>query len=79
MEELKWITSMGIGGILAAGMFLYYRRDFLRERRNGQETKQLRIEREKVFINLVEGNIKSNTELTGSLHELREFLKLKLP
>lgn len=79
MEGMEWLASLGVGGVLAGGMFLFYRRDFLRERSNSKENKEMRIQREKVFIALVEGNAKSNAELTASIHELKEVLKIKLP
>lgn len=39
---LKWLASLGVGGVLAGVVLIFYRRDFLRER-NGYQTREDRM------------------------------------
>jgi hypothetical protein len=57
MEVAKWLTTLGIGGALAAFMFLLYRRDIK------QYTDLWKTTTEQL-IKIVVENTKSNTELT---------------
>ena len=34
LEEIKWFSTLGVGGALALFVYMMYRKDFLRERKN---------------------------------------------
>jgi len=69
-EFVKWLATLGIGGILAGFMFIFYRKDIK------QYTELWKIVTEQLIINLKENTI-SNTKLITMLehHELNSLRK----
>ena len=62
------LTTLGVGGILAGAVFVFYRKDFLKERKqNGQ--------REEVIVELVKQSAEVNTRLIGSVDNLTKELQ----
>lgn len=55
-DGLRWLATLGVGGALAAGMFLAYRWDFLRERRNHRTERELAKQREDRLLLVLERN-----------------------
>jgi len=69
-EFIQWLATLGIGGILAGFMFIFYRKDIK------QYTELWKIVTEQLIINLKENTI-SNTKLITMLehHELNSLRK----
>jgi len=55
-EFIKWLSTLGIGGILAAFMFMYYRKDVK------QYTELWKISTDQ-FMSIVKENTASNTKI----------------
>jgi hypothetical protein len=83
-----WFASLGVGGVLAGGMFLYYRSDrkesARQARRDAEQADRRYAELAQNFRTLVQENtraIESNTatarETLGAIHGLREALILR--
>jgi hypothetical protein len=66
-ELLKWLSPLGVGGVLAAFIFFFYRRDFLRERQNGVANLTL-------MRSLVENNTAAITKLVSGVEVLSRSL-----
>lgn len=68
MEELKWLTSLGIGGVLAGMIFFFYRRDFVNERskHSGREDK---------MIEVIERNAVAGERLSETVKDLQSYLR----
>lgn len=56
-EFVKWFTTLGIGGILAAFMFSFYRKDV-------KQYTELWKSATEQLINVVKDNTEANTKLT---------------
>lgn len=69
-EILKWFATLGVGGALAAGMFLYYRKDALDWTKQWQEHAAHLEQQTALLIQVVKENasaISANTEIIRSL------------
>lgn len=56
LEALKALGGMGVGGVLAGMMFLFYRKDFLRQRNGSREAQERRDRRDDLMIDVVARN-----------------------
>ena len=41
LEEIKWFSTLGVGGALALFVYMMYRKDFLRERKKDRKSTRL--------------------------------------
>lgn len=71
-EFIKWFATLGVGGILAAFMFHFYRRD-VRE-----YTEQWRGQSE-LLVQVVKENTASNTRLVTVIEALHRRLDSEQP
>ena len=71
-ETVKWVTSQGIGAVLALTMFLIYRRDVHNALNSWQQ-------QTKILTELVQGNTKALTENTGALEAMERALPHACP
>ena len=67
MEELKFFASLGVGGVLAGAIFLFYRKDVLSKQAECQR-------REALVIEVVKTNAISGERLAESIRNLQGFL-----
>lgn len=63
-EFLKYLASLGVGGIIAGLMFMFYRRDvkFYTDQWRGQSELLMQVVKENTH------SITQNTEVTNALH-----------
>ena len=62
-DLIKWASALGVGGVLGAMMFVFYRIDFLRERTFHRDAA-------KKLTAVVEKNAEASTTMA---HEMREL------
>lgn len=68
MEALQWLASLGVGGVLAGMMFLYYRQDRLSFRERWEEHTKALTE----LIHTYQADAKETREVLRELaHDLR--------
>lgn len=82
MEELKWLTSLGVGGVLAGAIFVFYRRDFLRERRQNGRREQEKDFQVGKLLEVLERNTRAwekndaaTNKLAGAVDTLSEAVR----
>jgi hypothetical protein len=68
-ELLKWVATLGVGGVLAAMMFVFYRVDFLRERLFHRDASRKLTE-------VVEKNAETSATMARSMQELCSTIKV---
>lgn len=66
-EALKLLAPLGVGGVLAAVIFLFYRRDLLNERAD-------REKRESILIDALTANTKAMTEVSAAVQGFGPFI-----
>jgi hypothetical protein len=70
LEALKTLSPLGIGGLLACVMFLFYRQDFLRERANHQAERERQEHREDRLLQVLERNAAAYERLAVTIDTL---------
>lgn len=75
MEEFSWLASLGVGGILAGFTFWAYRKDFLKERRNGREEQERMERREDRLLAVLADNARCQERLTGAIETLERAVR----
>jgi len=69
-EFLKWLASLGVGGVLAGLIFYFYRRDFLAKVSDSEA-------REKKLMDVVEHNSSSHEKLSLTIQTLTTSLQVQ--
>ena len=69
LEEIKWFSTLGVGGALALFVYMMYRKDFLRERKNHNTCEDRLFE-------AYGKNTQCFQELSGHIQELSSTIKL---
>lgn len=72
--DAQWLASLGVGGILAGGVFLAYRQEFLKERKNGSEQKDRQDRREERLLAIIERHAAASEKLISTIEKLDETL-----
>lgn len=62
-ETIKWFTTLGVGGILAAFMFLFYRKD-------QKQFTELWQAQASQFASIIRDNTAAITAITGTIEAL---------
>lgn len=62
--DYQWLASLGVGGVLAGGMFMAYRSD----RKSSEERLEKYAE---TFMTIVQDNTKAMTSLVDVIRELK--------
>jgi hypothetical protein len=56
LETIKTLSALGVGGIVASLIFVFYRQDFLRERENVHVERERQERREDRLLQVIERN-----------------------
>jgi hypothetical protein len=67
-ETIQWAASLGVGGLLALGMFLVYRRDSQQNTANWQGQSQM-------LVQVVKENTAAISALTANLNLVRDLVR----
>jgi hypothetical protein len=54
LELIRTLSPLGVGGLLACVIFIYYRLDFLRERQNHVSERERQAKREERLLDMIE-------------------------
>ena len=70
VETIKTLSALGVGGILAALMFVFYRQDFLRERESARDERERQERREDRLLQVIERNAAAAERLAVTIDRL---------
>lgn len=74
-ELVKTLSPLGVGGLLAVMMFVFYRLDFLRERQNHQAERERQAKREERLLDMIERNAAASERLAVTIETLGTMLE----
>lgn len=70
LETIKTLSALGVGGMLASLMFVFYRQDFLRERQGAREERERQERREDRLLQVIERNAAASERLAVTIERL---------
>ena len=71
---LKFLTPLGVGGLLAYVMFFFYRQDFLRERVRHEADRERLERREDRLLQVIERNAAAYERLAVTIDNLSTLI-----
>jgi hypothetical protein len=74
-EMVKVLSPLGVGGLLACVIFVYYRLDFLRERQNHHVERERLARREEWLLDVLERNAAASERLAVTIESLGRTLE----
>jgi hypothetical protein len=75
LELIKAFSPLGVGGLLAGMIFVFYRLDFLRERENHVLDRERQAKREARMLDLIERNAAASERLAVTIECLAKTLQ----
>ena len=75
LDLIKTLSPLGVGGLLAVVIFIFYRLDFLRERRNHLTERERQAKREERLLDMIERNAAACERLSVTIQNLGEMLE----
>jgi hypothetical protein len=75
LDLIKMVSPLGVGGLLACVIFIYYRLDFLRERHNHQAEREQQAKREERLLDVIERNATASERLAVTIETLTRALE----
>jgi hypothetical protein len=75
LDLIKMVSTLGVGGLLACVIFIYYRLDFLRERQNHQAERDRQAKREERLLDVIERNAAASERLAVTIEILTRALE----
>ena len=75
LELIRTLSPLGVGGLLAIVIFVFYRLDFLRERQNHQVDRERQAKREERLLDMIERNATASERLAVTIENLGKMLE----
>ena len=75
LDLIKTLSPLGVGGLLAIVIFIFYRLDFLRERKNHQAERDRQEKREERLFDIIERNAAASERLAVTIENLGKMLE----
>ena len=75
LDLVKTLSPLGVGGLLACVIFVYYRFDFLRERQNHVVERERQAKREERLLDIIERNAAASERLAVTIDNLGKMLE----
>jgi hypothetical protein len=80
-EGVKWLATLGVGGVLAGGMFLFYRKDSNDKHKRVEDVAKDNGELTKLCIGVIEKNgeayvkvAESHAKLAAAVEQMTDLL-----
>jgi hypothetical protein len=70
LETIKTLSALGVGGIVASLIFVFYRQDFLREREDAHDERERQERREDRLLQVIERNAAASERLAVTIDRL---------
>jgi hypothetical protein len=74
VETIKTLSALGVGGILASLIFVFYRQDFLRERDGAHVERERQDRREDRLLQVIERNAAASERLAVTIDKLGSMI-----
>ena len=75
LDLIKALTPLGVGGLLATMIFVFYRIDFLRERQNHVAERERQAREEARLLDMIERNAAAAERLAVTIENLAKMLE----
>jgi len=75
LDLIKTLSPLGVGGLLAVMIFVFYRLDFLRERHNHQVERERQVKREERLLDIIQRNAAASERLAVTIDNLGKMLE----
>ena len=75
LDLIKTLSPLGVGGLLAVVIFIFYRLDFLRGRKNHQGERERQEKREERLFDIIERNAAASERLAVTIENLGTMLE----
>lgn len=75
LDLIKTLSPLGVGGLLAVVIFVFYRLDFLRERQNHVAELERQAKREERLLDMIERNAAASERLAVTIENLGKMLE----
>jgi hypothetical protein len=75
LDLIKTLSPLGVGGLLAVVIFVFYRLDFLRERQNHKVECDRQARREERLLDMIERNAAASERLAVTIENLGKMLE----
>ena len=75
LELIRTLSPLGVGGLLACVIFVYYRLDFLRERQNHVVELDRHAKCEERLLDMIERNAAASVRLAVTIENLGKMLE----
>jgi hypothetical protein len=75
LDLIKTLSPLGVGGLLAVVIFVFYRLDFLRERQNHKTECERQARREERLLDMIERNAAASERLAVTIDNLGKMLE----
>lgn len=75
LDLIKTLSPLGVGGLLAVMIFVFYRLDFLRERQHNRVECERQAKREERLLSMVERNAAAAERLAVTIENLGKLLE----
>ncbi len=75
LDLIRMLSPLGVGGLLACVIFIYYRLDFLRERQNHRAEGERQAKREERLLVVIERNAAASERLAVTIENLARALE----
>ena len=75
LDLIKTLSPLGVGGLLAIVIFVFYRLDFLRERQNHQVDRERQAKQEERLLDMIERNAAASERLAVTIENLGKMLE----
>ena len=75
LDLIKTLSPLGVGGLLAIVIFVFYRIDFLRERQNHVADRERQAKREERLLDMIERNAAASERLAVTIDNLGKLLE----
>lgn len=70
IDTIKTLSALGVGGLLASVIFVFYRQDFLRERDTAHAERERQERREDRLLQVIERNAAASERLAVTIDKL---------
>ena len=70
IDTIKTLSALGVGGIVASLIFVFYRQDFLREREGARNDRERQEKREDRLLQVIERNAAASERLAVTIDKL---------
>jgi hypothetical protein len=75
LDLIRMLSPLGVGGLLACVIFVFYRLDFLRERQNHQGEREQQAKREAWLLEVIARNAAACERLAVTIESLARTLE----